>query len=62
MSVHRSLKISAGLVKHKNVLTKRERIERLRADGKWSDDMTVYGMPKVANRKVVGKKKKKKEE
>jgi small basic protein (TIGR04137 family) len=57
MSIDRSLKSKATLARHRNVLTRAERVERLRELGKWSDDMTALGLPKVAHRKAaVGKK------
>ena len=54
MSLDRSLKSAAGLTKHRNVLTRSERIEKLAAQEKF--DMTTgnpLGLPKVANRKVA---------
>ena len=65
MSLDRSLKGTGGLSKHRNVLTRAERVAQLVKGGKFdmaSDDPT--GLPKVANRKVVtgGKAKKKQEE
>lgn len=62
MSLDRSLKTAGGLTKHRNVLTRTERIKRLAEKGKFDmekDD--PVGLPKVANRKVVtaGKAKKK---
>jgi small basic protein (TIGR04137 family) len=62
VSIHPSLRISAGGSLHRNVLTKKERIARLRENGQWSETNTVYAMPKVGNRKMVGKKKAKKAE
>ncbi|MDZ7816780.1 MAG: small basic protein [Planctomycetota bacterium] len=56
MSIHPSLKGASGISKHKNVLTRKERLQRLRASGDWDEKKNVYGMKKVANRKV-GKKK-----
>jgi small basic protein (TIGR04137 family) len=53
MSLDRSLK-SAGLVKHRNVLTRAERVTRLAALEKFDlskDD--PLGLVKVANRKVA---------
>lgn len=47
---------------HKNVLTKKERIEKLRTNGVWQEESTIYGMPKVSNRKVVVRKKSKKKD
>ena len=63
MSIHRSLRTGGGLTKHRNVLTRAERIERLEEDGKWSEDENaVTGLPKVRNIKLKTKKKAKKEE
>lgn len=54
MSLDRSLKTGGGLAKHRNVLSRAERVTRLSEHGKFDmgkDDPT--GLPKVANRKVV---------
>lgn len=59
MSIHPSLKIASGTAKHKNVLTKKERMQRLQDSGHWTEESTLYSMRKVGNRKLVGKKKKK---
>ena len=63
MSIDRSLKTAGNLSRHRNVLTRDERIAKLAAGGKFDksgDD--PLGLPKVGNRKVVtgGKTKKKK--
>ena len=61
MSIDRTLKSKSTLARHRNVLTRAERIKRLQELGRWSDDMTALGLPKVAHRKVaVGKKAKEK--
>ena len=64
MSVDRSLKSSSTLTRHRNVLTRAERLEVLLDDGLWKEgDDSVFGLPKVAHRKsVAGKKKKVKKE
>ncbi len=64
MSIDRSLRSAGSLVRHRNVLTRAERVQRLRENDKWTDEMSPLGMPKVGNRKVkaAGKKKKKEEE
>ncbi|MEM1010980.1 MAG: small basic protein [Planctomycetota bacterium] len=64
MSLHTSLKAAGGLSRHRNVLTKAERLAKLIANGKVDkDDPYVLGLPKTANRKlVVGKKTVKKPE
>ncbi len=57
MSRHKSLKSKSTLVRHRNVLTRAERIETLKETARWTEDSTVIGLPKVAHRKVsVGKK------
>lgn len=65
MSLDRSLKTGGGLTRHRNVLTRAERIERLTSRGKFDTDAgNPLGLPKVGNRKVVtgGKSAKKKDE
>lgn len=59
MTIDKSLKIRAGSVKNRNVLTRAERYQKLVESGKWSDDSTVLGMPKVRVEKISLKKKKK---
>lgn len=62
MSLDRSLKSASGLVRHRNVLTRPERLLRLQAEERWNEDKPVLGLPKVANRKAaVGKSAKKAE-
>lgn len=62
MSLDRSLKSASGLVRHRNVLTRPERLLRLQAEERWNDNKPVLGLPKVANRKAaVGKSAKKAE-
>jgi len=62
MSVHRSLLSGGGLKRHRNVLTREERIKKLEEDEKWKDGTSIYGLPKVRNIKVAVKKKSKKKE
>ena len=52
MSIDRSLKSADSLVRHRNVLTRAERMEKLIDDEKWEDSQSVFGLPKVAHRKV----------
>ncbi len=60
MSLDRSLKSANALVRHRNVLRRAERLERLLDLGKWDESRGVLGLPKVANRKIaVGSKPKK---
>lgn len=61
MSIDSSLKTKGNLVKHRNVLSRTERIEYLANRGKFDmDGDDPIGLPKVGNRKVVigGKTKK----
>jgi small basic protein (TIGR04137 family) len=51
MSVDRSLKIKGALSRHRNVLTRAERIERLKEEEKWNEGDSLLGLPKVAHRK-----------
>ena len=51
MSVDRSLKIKGALTRHRNVLTRAERIEQLQNEEKWSEGDSLLGLPKVAHRK-----------
>lgn len=61
MSMDRSLKSKASLSRHRNVLTRAERIKVLEDQEKFKKDETSpYGLPKVAHRKAaVGGKTKK---
>ncbi len=59
MSIDRSLRSKSTLERHRNVLSRAERISVLRETGLWSEDRSATGLPKVAHRKVsVGKKSK----
>ena len=54
MSIDSSLKSGSGLVRHRNVLSRAERIAKLASLSKFdpvSDN--ALGLPKVANRKIV---------
>ena len=51
MSIDRSLKIKGHLSRHRNVLTRAERIEKLKDEGRWDEDDSLLGLPKVAHRK-----------
>jgi len=51
MSVDRSLKIKGALSRHRNVLMRAERIAQLKDQERWSQDDSVFGLPKVAHRK-----------
>ena len=57
MSIDRSLKIKGALSRHRNVLTRAERVDKLKEDERWTEGQSVIGLPKVAHRKShAGKK------
>ena len=58
MSLDKSLKSSSALTRHRNVLSRAERVEHLADDEKWEDGDAVFGLPKVAHRKVQTRKSK----
>lgn len=51
MSLDRSLKTKGALARHRNVLSRAERLEKLKEEDRWEEGDKVYGLPKVANRK-----------
>jgi small basic protein (TIGR04137 family) len=51
MSLDRSLKSASALVRHRNVLTRTERLEKLTDEERWNESKSVFGLPKVAHRK-----------
>ena len=59
MTMDRSLKVQAGAIKTRNVLTRAERVARLQELERFDEDASVVGMPKVRVMKVSLKKKKK---
>lgn len=61
MSVDRSLKTKSSLERHRNVLTRDERIKILTDQERFGEGDSPTGLPKVAHRKVpVGGRTKKK--
>jgi len=58
MSIDRSLKTKGSLSRHRNVLTRTERIQQLKDEERFSEGESLLGLPKVAHRKShAGKKK-----
>jgi small basic protein (TIGR04137 family) len=54
MSLHGSFVSKGGFAKHRNVLTRLERMERLKSEGRWPKDRTrITGLPKVRNIKMT---------
>lgn len=59
MSIDRSLKVKGALARHRNVLTRAERIEQLKDEERWSEGDSLLGLPKVAHRKSHAARKEK---
>ena len=59
MTIDKSLKVRAGMIKNRNVLTRVERLQRLIDADRWSEGDSVLGLPKVRVQKISLKKKKK---
>jgi small basic protein (TIGR04137 family) len=58
VSIDPSLKVTSGALSQRSVLSRAERIERLRKARKWNDGDAVLGLPKVRTVfKQKGKKK-----
>ena len=51
MSIDRSLKITGALSRHRNVLSRAERIEKLIEEERWEEGDPITGLAKVAHRK-----------
>jgi len=61
MSIDRSLKIKGALSRHRNVLSRAERIEKLKEEERWTEEDSLLGLPKVAHRKSHAGRKAKEE-
>jgi len=57
MSIDPSLKLKDALVRHRNVLTRAERIDVLKDEERWNEGDPVLGLPKVGHRKSTAGKK-----
>ena len=62
MSIDRSLKITGALSRHRNVLSRAERIEKLIEEERWEEGDPITGLAKVAHRKGHSGKKSDKDE
>jgi small basic protein (TIGR04137 family) len=62
MTIDKSLKIRRGMSSNRSVLSRAERLEKLKDADRWQDGDSPFGIPKVRVRKLVIKKKKKKTE
>lgn len=47
MTIHKSLKSASTLKRARNVLTRAERLKILGEDGRWTEEKSVFGLPKV---------------
>ncbi len=52
MSIDKSLVTKGKLARHRNVLTRAERVKFLINESLWEDGRSVFGLPKVNNVKV----------
>ena len=59
MTIDKTLKVRAGMIRNRNVLTRAERLEKLKESERWKEGDGVLGLPKVRVAKVSLKKKKK---
>jgi small basic protein (TIGR04137 family) len=59
MTIDKSLKVKVGSIRSRNVLTRGERIAKLKEAERWKDGDSVIGLPKVRVFKLALKKKKK---
>ncbi len=59
MTIDKSLKIRSGTIRSRNVLTRAERLAKLKESERWTEEDGVLGLPKVRVQKVSLKKKKK---
>lgn len=57
MSLDRSLKSAGSLVQHRSVLTRGERIAKMKSQGSFDDDASPLGLPKTISPRVVVRKK-----
>jgi small basic protein (TIGR04137 family) len=58
MSVDRSLRRKSSLERHRNVLSRAERVSRLISEERFGEEASPLGLPKVSHRKVHATKKK----
>ena len=62
MTIDKSLKVRRGMTANRSVLTRNERLEKLKEEDRWNEGDSPFGLPKVRVRKLQMKKKKKKKE
>ena len=59
MTIDKSLKVKKGVTRSRNVLTRVERIEKMKEMDKWQEGDSPFSLPKTRVYRVVLKKKKK---
>ena len=59
MTIDKSLKVRRGGSSNRSVLTRVERLEKLKESDRWKEGDSPFGLAKVRVRKLVMKKKKK---
>ncbi len=59
MTIDKTLKVRAGMISNRNVLTRAERLAKLQEQERWTEGAPVLGLPKVRVEKISLKKKKK---
>ena len=57
MSIDPSLKTRNALARHRNVLSRAERVDILKEEERWSEGDSLLGLPKVSHRKASAGKK-----
>lgn len=60
MTIDKSLKVRRGGSSNRSVLTRGERLSKLKESERWQEGDSPFGLAKVRVRKLVLKKKKKK--
>ena len=62
MTLDKSLRVKRGANRNRSVMTRVERLEKLKEADKWKEGDSPLGLPKVRVRKITMKKKKKKKD
>jgi small basic protein (TIGR04137 family) len=62
MTIDKSLRVKRGATRNRSVLTRVERLQKLKEADRWKEGDSPLGLPKVRVRKMTIKKKKKKKE
>ncbi len=61
MTIHKSLVTAGKLRRHRNVLTRSERLEILKKEERWKEGQSIFNLPKVRSIMMRAKKKVKEE-